>query len=206
MKTTSRIINLNVFFSVLLTLNVNAADTIKNLPTSKTETAQPGYVRLNMKGKVETDISKARCVRDKKTGLVWESKTDDEGIHDKDNGYRWGGVGAEVDATKENDIAFADWNILVEGTNSEKLCGFTDWRVPTIDELKTLVIASDEKPTIDKQYFPLTLPVPYWSTSAYANYPEHGQTVHFGNGTSYYYNGYRGNPVQIRLVRGELSK
>ena len=162
----------------------------------------PLYKKLNIKGKKANDKPGiARCVVDATTGLVWELKTDDDSIHDKDNTYRWGGIGAE----KIAELFFDDWNSLVDASNKEKLCGFTDWRVPTIDELKTLVVAGGE-PTINTEYFPLTLPNPYWSVSAYKNYPEHGQTVHFGNGFSYYYNGFRGERLPVRLVRDKLCQ
>jgi hypothetical protein len=36
------------------------------------------------------------CVKDNVTGLVWEVKTDDNGIHDKDSTYRWGGQNSHV--------------------------------------------------------------------------------------------------------------
>lgn len=137
------------------------------------------------------------CVTIPASGLTWELKTDDGGIHDKDNIYRWGGAGAEQTGT----IFFDDWNSLLAATNNEKLCGFDDWRVPTIDELKTLVISTGITPMIDTAVFPLTLTEPYWSASTYQQYPEHAQTVDFGTGLSHYYNGFRGNSLPVRLVR-----
>ncbi len=159
------------------------------------------YSILNVKGKLaDKKPSTARCVLDNKTELLWELKTDDESVHDKDNTYRWGGRGAEQIGT----IFFDDWNALLDATNTEKLCGFNDWRVPTIDELKTLVV-DGANPSIDSNTFSETLPKPYWSTSAYKNYPEHGQTVHFETGASYYYNGFRGDRLPLRLVRSKVQ-
>ena len=46
--------------------------------------------------------SKWACVRDNHTGLVWEVKDDSGGIHDKDDGDRWGGLtalGRDSDST-----------------------------------------------------------------------------------------------------------
>ena len=152
------------------------------------------YILLNAEG--EPTSTAARCLQDHQTSLVWELKTDDDSLHDKDKIFRWGGVGAD----KVGSIAFDDWNALVKAANNDMLCGFTDWRVPTIDELKqlyTLQQSSDIKP-----YFSNTLASPYWSVSAYEKYPEHAQTVHFGNGVSYDYTGYRGNPLPVHLVRG----
>jgi hypothetical protein len=161
--------------------------------TEKKISADP-YISLNAEG--EPTSSAIRCLQDNKAKLVWELKTDDDSLHGKDKTFRWGGVGAD----KVGSMAFDDWNALVKAANKEALCGFTDWRVPTIDELKqlyTLQQSSDIKP-----YFSNTQETPYWSASAYEKYPEHAQTVHFGNGVSYYYNGYRGNPLPVHLVRG----
>ena len=161
------------------------------------------YIPLDAKGKkISSAVITAHCVIDQRTGLTWELKTDDGGIHDKDNDYRWGGAGAE----KIGDLFYDDWNNFLDDTNSEKLCGFSDWRIPDIDELNTLVVADNQPLAIDTTYFSQTLISPYWSASAYAQYPEHAQTVHFGNGASHYYNGYRGNRLPLRLVRGKLKK
>jgi hypothetical protein len=156
----------------------------------------PSYNLMDAMGKTVT--ANARCVTIHKSGLTWELKTDDGGIHDRDNVYRWGGIGAEKTGTIFSD----DWNSLTNAANTEKLCGFDDWRVPTIDELNTLVSNTTTKPAIDTAIFPLTLAAPYWSVSTYQNYPEHAQTVDFGSGTSNYYNGFRGDRLPVRLVRG----
>ncbi|WP_157671962.1 DUF1566 domain-containing protein [Cellvibrio sp. PSBB006] len=152
------------------------------------------YISLSAEG--EPTSTAARCLQDHQTSLVWELKADDDSLHDKDKIFRWGGVGAD----KVGSIAFDDWNALVKAANNDTLCGFTDWRVPTIDELKQLY--SLQQSSEIKPYFSNTLASPYWSVSAYEKYPEHAQTVHFGNGVSYYYNGYRGNPLPVHLVRG----
>lgn len=158
------------------------------------------YKLLDKKGKITSTA--ARCATIQESGLTWELKTDDEGVHDKDNAYRWGGIGAEKSGT----IFFDDWNTLLNAANKEKLCGFNDWRVPTIDELKTLVTNTAIKPVVNPEIFPLTLAVPYWSVSTYQNYPEHAQTVDFATGASNYYNGFRGDRLPLRLVRSDKNK
>lgn len=183
-----------LIFTVALTTNAQSV-----FAADKHNATKAHYTKLNAKGKQANDKpGAARCVLDNQSGLVWELKTDDNSIHDKDNTYRWGGRGAEQIGA----IFFDDWNALLDATNSEKLCGFSDWRVPTIEELKTLVVEG-VNPAIDAEFFSLTMANPYWSASAYKNYPEHGQTVNFEAGVSYYYNGFRGNPVALRLVRSK---
>ena len=178
---------------VITTVIITAMPQYSLADTERKISAGP-YIPMNAEG--EPTSTAARCLQDTETQLVWELKTDDDSLHGKDKTFRWGGVGAD----KVGSMAFDDWNALVKAANKNALCGFTDWRVPTIDELKqlyTLQQSSDIKP-----YFSNTQETPYWSASAYEKYPEHAQTVHFGNGVSYYYNGYRGNPLPVHLVRG----
>jgi len=194
MKTTA-IVKLTKFLNIFITTNIlifncNAALATEKLPISATP-----YTVLDAKGKASA--TNARCVAITDSGLTWELKTDDGSVHDKDNVYRWGGIGAEKTGT----IFFDDWNSLLNAANKEKICGFDDWRVPTIEELKTLVTNTAMKPTINPEIFQLTLAVPYWSVSTYQNYPEHAQTVDFATGASNYYNGFRGDRLPLRLVR-----
>lgn len=175
-----------------LTLNCNASEPV----TETSPAANAHYKLIDTKGK--STSTNARCATITSSGLTWELKTDDGSIHDKDNVYRWGGIGAEKTGT----IFFDDWNSLLNAANTEKLCGFDDWRVPTIDELKTLVTNTGKKPVIDTTIFSLTQAMPYWSVSTYQHYPEHAQTVDFATGASNYYTGFRGDRLPLRLVRG----
>ncbi len=110
-------------------------------------------------------------MRDNVTGLVWEGKTDDGGIHDKDNTYRWGGTTA---LGTGYGTYYPDWDTLVDGSNSERLCGYSDWRVPTQAELQGLVHYGRTNPAIDTDYFPDALwsswsasPSAFWSAYAW---------------------------------------
>ncbi len=198
-----RLIIKAIFLSMAtLAGNTLAIESQPNGGSVKNTSQIPIYIHLDSKGKeIGHAPLKAHCVIDKSTGLVWELKTPDDGIHSAKNNYRWGGSGAEKIGT----IFFDDWDSLIKGSNKEKLCGFSDWRVPTIEELKTLVVASEQGLKIDTQYFFDTKDSAYWSSSAYVNYPEHAQTVHFGNGNSHYYNGFKGDRLPLRLVRGKLK-
>jgi Protein of unknown function (DUF1566)/Repeat of unknown function (DUF5648) len=68
------------------------------------------------------------CQRDNVTGLVWESKTTDGLLHDKDKVY-----------TKLNNGQFNDVYTFIAAVNASNLCGYSDWRLPTQDELLGLV-------------------------------------------------------------------
>ena len=138
------------------------------------------------------------CVQDNVTGLIWEVKTDDGGIHDKDNRYRWGGVSAIGSANREGTY-YDDWDSLVNGANSTELCGFDDWRVPDIEELRSIVDYSRYYPSIDVDYFPNTESYRYWSASPNANDSGDAWLLYFHYG--YDFNYYRSYDSHVRLVR-----
>ncbi len=96
------------------------------------------------------------CVKDNHTGLIWEVKTPvgSGGIHDISNTYRWGGKTAQIKTGQTWGTRFSDWDTLVDGSNSASLCSFTDWRVPTIAELETVVDMGRVAPAMDTNYFP----------------------------------------------------
>jgi hypothetical protein len=62
-------------------------------------------------------------ITDASTGLTWEKKSRDGSLHDWNTGYTWSD-------------AFA---AFIAGLNSARFAGYTDWRLPNINELQTLV-------------------------------------------------------------------
>ena len=143
-------------------------------------------------------------VKDKITGLMWEVKTDDGGLRDKDNRYTWynsdatnngGGAGSNgigaVDCTQE----------YVDAVNAAGYLGYSDWRMPTLHELRSIVDYTKYNLAIDTDYFPRVVSSWYWSSSAYAGSTSNAWRLNFSDGYGYdyddesYYYGY------VRLVR-----
>ena len=105
------------------------------------------YTRLNANGD-EQDASADTwsCVRDNVTGLVWEVKTDDGTLQDKDYTYSW--YSDDVNGGYEGDLSGSDTvcsltncntQAYVTALNAQGLCGFYDWRMPTHQELFSLM-------------------------------------------------------------------
>ena len=62
-------------------------------------------------------------ITDLNSGLMWEKKSDDGSIHDKDNLYTWS------DAL----------GVFVPALNSSAFAGYSDWRLPNAKELNGIV-------------------------------------------------------------------
>ena len=164
------------------------------------------FTRLGSNGSVYTGngdyaTEPWSCVRDNHTGLVWEIKTDDNSIHDKDNLYAWGGISAigRDDTPKEDDY-YDDWNSLVNGSNKGSgLCGFTNWKVPTREELRSIVHYGKTSPSIDTDYFPNTPSFSFWSSSYNWEFKGLALVIAFEFGNSYGMG--RSSLNYVRLVR-----
>lgn len=74
-------------------------------------------------------------ITDTMTGLIWEKKSDDGGLHDYDDmpesQYTWSRSGS----TQRDGTVFA----FVQTLNSSNFGGRRDWRLPTLEELQTIV-------------------------------------------------------------------
>ncbi|MBK1700588.1 DUF1566 domain-containing protein [Thiococcus pfennigii] len=113
------------------------------------------------------------CVKDLVTGLIWEVKTDDNGLHDKDWTYSWydsnpatnAGYPGYPDYTDNCfTVTRCDTEKYVADVNAEGWCGFHDWRLPTVAELQSIVDNGRSAPTIDRDYFPNTRYY-YWAST-----------------------------------------
>jgi hypothetical protein len=125
------------------------------------------------------------CTRDNVTGIIWEVKVNDSNhLRHKDHGYTWyftnspdgipGYEGSTSSCNNTLDGRACNTENYMEQVNSVGLCGYTDWRAPSIKELESIVNHDRDLLAIDRGYFP-SVPISYsmfswWSSSAVASH------------------------------------
>jgi len=150
------------------------------------------------------------CTQDNVTGLMWEVKTDDGGLRDKDWEYSWystdsptngGHAGSPDMANGCSSVARCDTQKYQSDINTiTPLCGYTDWRIPSRREL--LTITSVTRISVH-DHFPHTQYSQYWTATSDATQTYRAWIVDF-----YLHNTWLGNKTAstyLRLVRGVLS-
>lgn len=131
--------------------------------------------------KLPANATNFSCVLDNRTGLMWEVKTNDNGLRDKDNVYQWDNAGTFVDSA-----------------NAQSICSYKNWRLPTRQELINIVDYGQATISIEPTYFPNTQALPYWTSSVGGDGTDAWYVSFDGNTTKYHS---KTNSDYIRLVR-----
>jgi uncharacterized repeat protein (TIGR01451 family) len=129
-------------------------------------------------------------VTDTKTGLVWQACAVGQTFN--------AGMG-NCDGTATT-YSYADAMKL-----PSDFAGQSDWRVPNVSELLSIVDLRKVNPSINKSLFPNPPAVWFWSASVYAYNPSYAWIVSFEYGGDDYSNGYKNDDYAVRLVRGGQS-
>ena len=170
------------------------------------------YVGLSEQGmQLEAGLP-GPCVLDQFTGLVWEVKTDAPGLHSRENTYTW--FYPDEDASGELDYrgladggqcsgSACDTSAFPVAVNAATYCGFSDWRIPSRDELGSISDPrkSSQPPSINTLYFPHTQAGEYWSSNDYQFHWNSAWLWSFENGMDRVE--WKYSPRYVRLVRGD---
>ena len=149
------------------------------------------------------------CARDNKSGLVWEVKTATPGLHAGVNTYTWYSSDEKTDGGwegKQNGGVCAgsrcDTEAFIKATNAERLCGYDNWRLPSKDDLGSLVDATVRMPgpTLPVEIFPNTQKAAYLSATPFRMHKTGIWAWRFDQGADLVV--MKDVPAYVRLVRG----
>ena len=189
-------------FTVVVT---NSAGTA----TSSSATLSVFATRYSEVPKTGGTYAKTECVKDNITGLTWEGKTASPATSrlgtstytnydSTTSAQKWVGGSTYVNPTQTEIDASTNSIGYKNAVNTSTLCGYTDWRLPTKEELQG-ILASSGSLRIDTTWFPNTQAWYYWSSSPYVGDPNNAWNVDFGSGDVY--SSYRNGNNHVRLVR-----
>ncbi len=116
------------------------------------------------------------CTKDNLTGLMWENKSGSARFSNFDDRYY--GTTAQMYAST-NTYGY------VATVNVTGFCGHRDWRMPTVDELQSIVdYGAYPLASIDAAWFPNTPAYYYWTSSPDLSNNGAGWYVNFTSGNS----------------------
>jgi hypothetical protein len=141
------------------------------------------------------------CVRDNHTGMVWEVKLDDDSsVRDMEQIFiKTGDSGISyISVISELISELNDYN------GGVGLCGYSDWQVPELEELRSIVDYGTSSPSIDIDYFPYTQSSFYWADEVTATSADEAWGLFFYRGDDSY-GGVSSAPAYARLVHIEVG-
>ena len=195
------------FAALLLVTTEARAALTKGRPLKTGQTTTYGAVGDTTAGlsRMYNDLGNG-VIKDQRTGLFWEKKSDDGSIHDWDNAYSWStGSPWNFDGTAAT-VFLATLNTV------PCFAGFCDWRLPTRFELETILDLGNALPAVPAVFntnctagctvttCSCTRSSYYWSSSTSPNDPSYAWFVNFSGGYVYYDG--KTNGYYVRAVRG----
>lgn len=212
LKSISNVISYIFANLLLITIWISSVFSLETRAQSNLSEDVLRFVKLNANGvplidqNLSYDKSSWSCVKDNTTHLIWEIKTNDGSFRDQHNTYTYN-INKKIVTERISDISCkanpCDVLSYLSWINKIKLCGANDWRVPSREELRSIVNyhTAYPGPTIYKKFFPNTASQFYWSSTADASEVGSNWGIGFAFGYDYSYD--KSARVSLRLVRGK---
>ena len=159
------------------------------------------------------------CVEDSDTALFWQKRDPTTALHGHDS-YNWYqpkhensgqprsnpdlfGIDASCYGYRADDpSSYCNTDAFIKRVNQSNYCGFSDWRLPSSDELLSLVdptlAGRPYQSAIDLRYFPFKEAFAYWTDTVNAD----GVVTTVIQDEKLLTNSERNDHLLVRLVRG----
>uniref|UniRef100_UPI00105F3287 Lcl domain-containing protein n=1 Tax=Paraglaciecola marina TaxID=2500157 RepID=UPI00105F3287 len=120
------------------------------------------FTKLDVNGdELDDSATDWACTKDNTTGLIWEVKASDGGLRDRSHRYTWfssevnsnGGVSGTENGGLCFDTLNCDTEKYVTEVNATGLCGASDWTIPSLPQLQSLIHFETSSPALDNNYF-----------------------------------------------------
>ena len=206
-------------------VGLDAPNSEGNLPDNGNGQAGFNFTRLDEMGAATANKDNAVCILDNNSKFVWELKTPENSgsLQDATQTFAWynsDGLNNGGNAGTENNGVCIDslncdtekYIAYINTLNTTGLCGFSDWRLPTVSELHTIISHYIPEPTvpptppglnIDTEFFPYTQAGSYWTSDTVANTTANAWVFDFT--TDLINNNPKTTANFIRLVRGAIT-
>jgi hypothetical protein len=161
-----------------------------------------------------TLLAEGTMVQDNVTGLIWELKNEEDGtpnyhnLNDGDNLYSWCNPSGPDDDGYQGVCDRPSIKTFIDGLNAAQFGGYSDWRVPTLQELVSLVNrgVNTPSPALDPVFVSASQAhYSYWSATSQAGAPQKSWQVSLGLGSVHSIHHIFHTTVQtaaVRAVRG----
>ena len=186
--------NKTLLLSLFMTINL-----------SVNATYNVDFLKMSNDGEIiEIESSEWSCVLENNKSLVWEVKSESEGIQYALNTYTWfdGYTGRKNNMYSNNCYWGKNCNTqsYIKDINKAELCTYSDWRLPTRDELNSIKYYwGDSDILIDLDFFPNTQMGTYWTSGSEKDTPSLAYEIPFFFGGSLARDKYKA--TFVRLVR-----
>ena len=120
----------------------------------------------------KTHVLSNECVWDNNTKKMWARYVPDGDI----------GPGGDGRLYWIDDVNDEDIFDFVDQANLKRLGGFSDWRVPNVVEMASLINYGTDTPSIDTVAFPSSQPFPHWTGTTHNGLTTYAWNIDFIDG------------------------
>jgi len=162
----------------LITVLLLAAGNLAQAECAAFQSSKPSHHLVDNGDATVTDLA---------TGLMWQQCS----------------LGQNREAVCDGEVTSLTWQQALQAAadlNAQGgLAGHSDWRLPNVKELRSLVDEACFEPAINPDHFPNTASVQYWTSTPNAYIVDCTWRVSFDTGTADFF--YRDTLHAVRLVR-----